>query len=530
VGGYTRLLDSTGLDSKRTLLGKSWPKECVEIGSTWRDNINSQFNTKPYSFLDTVQPSKVPGRVRGWWKSLERFYDRPIVQIRNLAKPLRALVRICAVSDAACYNIGLLYEIDTDDHFMKYAEALCSVRNDSKSFCVDVPRDKVCVLPKTHTPQRGLTIRSLSHHVCLYEAAEIEVKWYPPLRSHFRPNIINLLLLPWPMKINAGQFNILRDGNRQFGSLPEGFEYFEYHPQSGDATSFREKLTETIKGAKEHVDCIHALIFPELSMTEALFLEAEEIALKESAILIAGAHMKPAHDDHLRNVAAIQPYGVSEIKRELETTKSGHIVPGSTRILQGKHHRWCLDRPQILQYGLGGRIPASKTCWEATPVANRELSFFTFDKWLTWSVLICEDLARQDPVVEALRAVGPNLVIALLMDGPQLRSRWPARYASVLAEDPGSSVLSLTSYGMSARSKPRHGEDDRSRVVGLWRDAHFGDMELELEENAEACVLSLVCHPEEEFTIDGRGDNGHAYYPVFAGLHNIVSKSAQEAT
>jgi hypothetical protein len=69
-------------------------------------------------------------------------------------------------------------------------------------------------------------------------------------------------------------------------------------------------------------------------------------------------------------------------------------------------------------------------------------------------VLICEDLARQDPAAELVRAVGPNLLVALLMDGPQLANRWPARYAAVLAEDPGTSILTLTSLGMVERSRP----------------------------------------------------------------------------
>jgi hypothetical protein len=68
-----------------------------------------------------------------------------------------------------------------------------------------------------------------------------------------------------------------------------------------------------------------------------------------------------------------------------------------------------------------------------------------------WSVLICADLARQDPAADLIRAVGPNLLIALLMDGPQLSHRWPARYAAVPAEDPGTSVQTLTSLGMAER-------------------------------------------------------------------------------
>ena len=43
-----------------------------------------------------------------------------------------------------------------------------------------------------------------------------------------------------------------------------------------------------------------------------------------------------------------------------------------------------------------------------------------------------------------MHAIGPNLVFTLLMNGPQLKTRWPARYAKILADDPGSSVLSIT--------------------------------------------------------------------------------------
>jgi hypothetical protein len=44
-------------------------------------------------------------------------------------------------------------------------------------------------------------------------------------------------------------------------------------------------------------------------------------------------------------------------------------------------------------------------------------------------------------VAELLRDVGPTLVVTILLDGPQLGSRWTARCASVLADDPGSAVL-----------------------------------------------------------------------------------------
>jgi hypothetical protein len=103
------------------------------------------------------------------------------------------------------------------------------------------------------------------------------------------------------------------------------------------------------------------------------------------------------------------------------------------------------------------------------------------------SVVICEDLARPDPVGDLLRAVVPNLVLALLMDGPQIKERWSARYATTLAEDPGCSALRLTSAGMSKLS--------RARPVSTGaRSSAFGKMqintplEIELPDGCEGVV------------------------------------------
>src|SRR5690606_37291025 len=120
----------------------------------------------------------------------------------------------------------------------------------------------------------------------------------------------------------------------------------------------------------------------------------------------------------------------------------------------------------------------------------REVHFMAVNADTSLCCLICEDLARQDPVADLVRAVGPNLVIALLMDAPQLGFRWPGRYATVLAEDPGSSVLTVTSAGMVDLSRPRSGPRG-SRSVGLWKDARSSFVELVLDGPAEGLLLNL---------------------------------------
>jgi hypothetical protein len=261
-------------------------------------------------------------------------------------------------------------------------------------------------------------------------------------------------------------------------------------------------------------------VFPELSLSVSEYELAERFAISHRALLMAGLHVEDGELSHVLGVNALacQTAGLWTQTPESDPTNA---LP--SRVLQGKHHRWCLDRDQILQYGLGGRLPASKECWEMTDIRDRNVEFFTFDSWLTWAVLICEDLARQEPVAEVIRAVGPNMVVALLMDGPQLKERWPSRYASVLAEDPGCSVLTLTSLGMSRRTRAAHRGSDRSGVIALWRDFIYGTREIELEEGHDACVLSLVNRSKVEFTADGRGDDGQAHFPVFAGSYSFNS-------
>ncbi len=96
--------------------------------------------------------------------------------------------------------------------------------------------------------------------------------------------------------------------------------------------------------------------------------------------------------------------------------------------------------------------------------------------------LVCEDLARLEPVGEVLRSVGPTLVVALLMDGPQLSGRWPGRYATVLADDPGCAVLTLTSIGMAVTS---YGTGMApNRTIGLWKDPKLGVSELQLDKGS----------------------------------------------
>jgi hypothetical protein len=93
-------------------------------------------------------------------------------------------------------------------------------------------------------------------------------------------------------------------------------------------------------------------------------------------------------------------------------------------------------------------------------------------------------------------------VITTLLDGPQLASRWTARYASVLADDPGSAVVTLTSFGFVQRSRPVGRPP--SRVVSLWKDPVRGLREIPLDVDAHAVLIHIQIGQTTRHSADGR--------------------------
>ena len=47
----------------------------------------------------------------------------------------------------------------------------------SSTLCYDVHFSKARVLPKAHTPQNGITLSSLSHHLALVPGGDVRPHW-----------------------------------------------------------------------------------------------------------------------------------------------------------------------------------------------------------------------------------------------------------------------------------------------------------------------------------------------------------------
>ncbi|MFL6306823.1 MAG: hypothetical protein ACJ72H_25100 [Candidatus Sulfotelmatobacter sp.] len=289
--------------------------------------------------------------------------------------------------------------------------------------------------------------------------------------------------------------------------MPEDFGFFTFE-HKGSTEDVLNVVKRAYEAGKTCLGQIDGVVLPELALTSEMHARLSEYILGEKAFLIAGVG---------RASESSAEHGINTVSLD---------IPGLQPLSQRKHHRWKLNCDQIEQYGLGTRLHPERTWWEHVSLEERKVMLVSMFPWLVMCPLICEDLARPDPVGDIVRAVGPNLVIALLMDGPQLKARWGARYATALADDPGCSVLTVTSLGMSALSRPSRGGTDRRRVIALWKDSEHGEAtEIDLPPDSDAVVLSLSVRYVEEYTADGRSDKGAAGCPILSGVYPLKSAS-----
>jgi hypothetical protein len=457
----------------------SWEERLRSDGALWADSAGGA-------------GAEVSARLVGLRDSLSAALDTPLAGLDRPEcwRTLASLLHLHALADEACAGAG----IRNDTPFLQSAFGLLSTNGS----LARIPADRARVLPKLRPPLSGITLRSLSHHVAL-DRSEVETRWVVPptapgaVRATDR---LTLLLLPHPSLIRASDFVPVVGPLANMGEL--GYDFYAFSPQEPFDAAEAVRLVER---ARRRVGEIDVLVLPEGA------LEQREVPRLQQLLVEAGV-----------------PYliaGVRSHPGEPETFGTNYAYFGAgdwQAPPQHKHHRWCLDANQVHQYHLGAALDPRRRWWEAIGVLRRSLTFVTISEQLTVCPLVCEDLARPDPVTDVLRSIAPTLVVALLLDGPQLAARWPARYASVLADDPGCSVLTLTALGMTQRSQPPGYAP--SRGIALWKDPHRGLQQIALAEDARA--VALTAHPRavQIPSADGRTGKSVAEL-VLSGIEQI---------
>jgi hypothetical protein len=557
-------LDAADGLAKHMPVETQWTCLVRECGLRWRlrigdltgSTLETYWNCLQDPSVDPHDDPEIPPFLRCCWRLFEDLYldrERP----KNISELLCnddasaectdkwlggvALISMHAIADDACVGWGVQREEITvefpsqaalkdfrgslrvealisndksDDKRQRLkrseAQAKAEANLYSRGSLATINPFRARILPKRHNPDVGITLRSLSSNLAFHRSA-IDVVWNSgqdaanPLAQRMAVTTelpsrsFTMLLLPFPMVIQTSDFKQF-DASHRMRNMPS-YNFFTCEPERLEIPGM---IARVLRMAQAETDQpVDMVVLPELALTKHMLSDVESRLLIEDirkpvSFYIAGVWERPDTKGAFQNNAVYYKMATDTGNGlRFPDEKDHNAVPFS----QNKHHRWQLNRAQIEQYGLSRSLNRDIKWWEAIDVNRRRVSFINVGERLTVCPLICEDLARQDPIADLIRHVGPSLVVTILMDGPQHKDRWSSRYAGILAEDPGSAVITLTSFGMVRRwNVPHRG---LSRIVALWNDK-TGPRELELEQGASGILLSLSVSAEREPIADGR--------------------------
>jgi hypothetical protein len=453
-----------------------------------------------------------PELVRQEWAALKGRAELPLEDLAQGLDPrvCVALLTLHALADEACAGLGVA--LDTSDAVASVYRARGRELLVRRGSMARVDPRLLKVLPKVRTPPTGRP--AFSRYACVQRPG-IEARWHKMPARHrgtdLRSEYATLLLLPWPLEVNASDFRPVEGGIQRQSRDPFGF--FQFAPAQGLDLDLLDRV---LMAARREAGSVDVVCLPESAVEEGEIDELEALLHDHGVVsLVAGVRQESPP-------VGRAPHNWLHMGFNPRLVKGGSLPtepsPPWFHIRQRKHHRWSLDEAQIYQYHLGGVLHPHVRWWESMQVPRRSVQFVEVAE-LTLASLVCEDLAQNDDVAELIRQVGPTIVLTALLDGPQLDSRWAARYASVLADDPGSAVMTLTSYGMVQRSRPRGLE--ASPVIALWKDPSRGVREIPLEHGAHAVLLTLCTDRATRRSADGRVpvDNGIQCFDV--AVHQV---------
>ena len=472
-------------------------------------------------------------KIPSWWKSATMLAAYADEACRNIGHKGQDENNIASWMNATLLSLysgekrEKLYAEDQKKHdYWFVSEGL-------KSISAMASEDLFCVQPKSRTPALGCTIRSMSLNLSLLPpAGTLQAAWQQmPSASIGGANTapFNCLFIPYPYMIEDEAFKL----SGKTGKRWKWFEVEQTWLPKSDAQKkkflkFIERMIDQADSANKNTsgNIVSALVFPELSLTWDLHELIVDFILKKCAEERKGKNgALPKGHEVYNNIQFLITGSSTNCKLEngnyILTTQLGEEVIGVDRVKyvlstsRSKHHRWKIEQNQIRAYKLKGEFEqltpnqrdSISAYWEKIRIPRRRFHIHTFRDYSVLTTLICEDLARAEPVHKYVRAVGPDILFVMLMDGCQIEQRWPARYALGLAEDPGSTVVTFTSRGLVRRSNEQRSEGDgylSSWSVGLARNPSENAVQIRCEPKTEGVLLQFRAMPSHELTLDGR--------------------------
>lgn len=483
---------------------------------------------------DALNDVDALGDLQEIWDDVWRARDQPIYRqisyadVSSLDVPTwwRAALSLMIVSDIASNHHG--WQNPNRAWFEDFLVAhFFNLREDSgtrgrlfnpPSMAVMADPDAVCVQPKSKTPGVGLGLRTLSHNLCLLPPrGEVSTSWLFPLKPYRlldeSAGPLNILFVPMPFEI---QDNCWSSEDGWFDLEQRWLKYTNGSLKTEQIVDFVKAALQQALVQLQYGMEIHGLVFPEYALNMEVFGALVEQVRSDGKLWqsipaddrkIGTSYRFPFRSIEFLVAGSSDYQGKSGnfVLQALLLKKEGSDEPEFLVTGRSKHHRWMLNRSQLETYALSQVLPLGGHSYlaERIKVRPREIQTFVFRQGSCFTAMICEDLARSDPCLDVLRDLGPNIVFVLLMDGPQTPSRWSARYAQALSDDPGCAVLNLTSLALIERTNGT-GLFPRSRSVGLFRGSSGRTHEINCPDGCHAVVISLRGEGVDERSLDGR--------------------------
>ena len=352
------------------------------------------------------------------------------------------------------------------------------------------------VLPKVLTPPTGRL--AFSRYACV-QGPGIEARWHKIPARHrgtdLRSEYATLLLLPWPLRVQASDFHPVGSVQRP-AKDPYGF--FEFAPAEGLDLDLLDRV---LVAARQEAGSVDVVLLPESAVDGGRDRRPRDPA------------GPPRRGPARRRGAPVQPRQPGQFPGNWlhigfnPRLEKGGLLPHEEQepwfhIRQNKHHRWSLDEGQVEQYHLGGALHPHIRWWEAMEVPRKAIQFVEVAELMLAS-LVCEDLAQNDDIAQLIRSVGPTIVV----DGAARRAAAHLPLGGPLRERPGR----RSRLGGADADLLRDGRALATRTAGMplgssrcEKDPTRGVREIPLEPGAHGVLLTVCMDRATRYSADGR--------------------------
>jgi hypothetical protein len=220
----------------------------------------------------------IPDLVADEWRA---FRDGAKIPLERLAqgrdwRMCEALLTLHAIADEACAGLGVALD-SADGAACTYRACGRELLARTGSLARVNPRF-LRVLPKVRTPPTGRA--AFSRYACV-QGPGIEARWHKIPARHrgtdSRSEYANVLLLPWPLHVNASDFRALDGSVQRLSKEPFGF--FEFAPRDGLDLDLLDRV---LVAARRELNSVDVVLLPESAVDEdeiddleALFIATE---------------------------------------------------------------------------------------------------------------------------------------------------------------------------------------------------------------------------------------------------------------